>query len=119
MSRIARVEAWPANAPLEAAYLMATGTVPGISRTIVRVTTEDGVVGLGESASPADADELRGELGQSLVGRETDVVRDDLSRVPLPTPTHRTDGQVVIHTPHTGVEIALWDIAAREAGVPL
>jgi glucarate dehydratase len=119
MSRIARVEAWPANAPLEATYLMATGTVPGISRTIVRVTTDDGVVGLGESASPADAHLLLNELGTSYVGRETDVLRDELAQALLPTPEHRTDGQVVIHRPETGVEIALWDIAAREAGLPL
>jgi glucarate dehydratase len=119
MSRIARIEAWPANAPLEATYLMATGTVPGISRTIVRVTTEDGVVGLGESASPADADELLGELGDGFVGQETEFLRNQLSDVPLATPEHRHDGQVVIHKPETGVEIALWDIAAREAGVPL
>lgn len=119
MSRIARIEAWPANAPLEATYLMSTGTVPGISRTIVRVTTEDGVVGLGESASTSDADELLGELGRSFVGQATDALRDELARAPLPTPVHRGDGQVVIHRPETGVEIALWDIAAREAGVPL
>jgi glucarate dehydratase len=119
MSRIARIEAWPANAPLEATYLMSTGTVPGISRTIVRVTTDDGVVGLGESASTADADQLLGELGASFVGRDTDAVRDELAGAPLPTPTHRNDGQVVIHRPETGVEIALWDIAAREADVPL
>jgi glucarate dehydratase len=93
--------------------------VPGISRTIVRVTTEDGVVGLGESASPDDADELLGELGGRFVGREANVVRDQLSRRPLPRPEHRRDGQVVIDKPETGVEIALWDIAAREAGVPL
>jgi glucarate dehydratase len=119
MSRIARIEAWPANTPLEATYLMATGTVPGISRAIVRVTTEDGVVGLGESASPADADELLGELGARLIGRDTDDVRDELSGVPLERPEHRRDGQVVIKRPEAGVEIALWDIAAREAGVPL
>jgi len=119
MSRIARIEAWPANAALEATYLMSTGTVPGISRTIVRVTTEDGIVGLGESASTTDAEVLVGELGQAFVGRETDAVRDELSPVPLSRPEHRTDGQVVIHTPYTGLEIALWDIAAREAAVPL
>ena len=119
MSRIARVEAWPANAPLEATYLMATGTVPGISRTIVRVTTEDGVIGLGESASPHDAEALLGELVPRLVGRDTEAVRDELSRVSLAPPAHRHDGQVDIRRPETGVEIALWDIAAREAGVPL
>jgi len=119
VSRIARIEAWPANAPLEAPYLMSTGIVPGISRTIVRVTTGDGVVGLGESASTADAEELSGEYGQSFVGRETNAVREELAQGPLPTPVHRQDGQVVIHRPETGVEVALWDIAAREAGVAL
>jgi glucarate dehydratase len=119
MSRIARIEAWPANVPLEATYLMATGTVPGISRTIVRVTTDDGVVGLGESASPADAEKLLGELGNRFVGQETEVLRKRLAEVPLTTPDHRDDGQVVIDTPEAGVEIALWDIAAREAEVPL
>ncbi|CAN5169936.1 hypothetical protein BH09ACT13_BH09ACT13_15530 [soil metagenome] len=78
VSRIARIEAWPANVPLEATYLMAPGVVPGISRTVLRVTTEDGIQGLGESASPLDATELRGELGQGLVGRDSDEVRAEL-----------------------------------------
>ncbi|MBA3433499.1 MAG: mandelate racemase/muconate lactonizing enzyme family protein, partial [Actinobacteria bacterium] len=119
MSRIARVEAWPANAPLEAPYLMAPGTVPGISRTIVRVTTEDGVHGLGESASPLDAAELGGELGQAFVGRDTDEVRAELEPAEIAPPEHRTDAKVLIRNPRAGVEIALWDIAAREAGLPL
>jgi glucarate dehydratase len=119
MSRIARVEAWPANARLEAPYLMAPGTVPGITRTIVRATTEDGVVGLGESASPGDAAVLGGELGQRLVGRDTAEVRDDLDRAETATAMHRTDGKVIIRNPLAAIEIALWDVAAREAGVPL
>lgn len=119
VSRIARVEAWPANAPLEAPYLMAPGTVAGICRTIVRVTTEDGVVGLGESASPGDAAHVAGELGQSFVGRNTDDVRAELDPGELAMPDHRRDGKVLIDKPTTGIEIALWDIAAREAGKPL
>jgi glucarate dehydratase len=119
VSRIARVEAWPANAPLELPYLMAPGTVPGISRTVVRVTTEDGIQGLGESASPSDATELRGELGQRFVGRDTDEVRAELEPAEIAPPEHRTDAKVLIRNPIAGVEIALWDIAAREAGVPL
>ncbi|HET8968757.1 MAG TPA: mandelate racemase/muconate lactonizing enzyme family protein [Gaiellaceae bacterium] len=119
MSRIARIEAWPANAPLETPYLMAPGTVAGICRTIVRVTTEDGIVGLGESASPLDAVQVCNELGQRLVGRDTDEVRAELDPAELAVPSHRTDGKVLIDEPLTGIEIALWDIAAREAGVPL
>ena len=119
MSRIARVEAWPVNVPLEATYLMASGVVPGISRTVVKVTTDDGIVGLGEATSSADAEILGGELGQAFVGREAGDVLAELGRLESPPVEHRGDAQVVISSPLAGVEIALWDIAAREAGVPL
>ena len=119
MSRIARVEAWPVNVPLEAAYEMAPGFVCGIHRTIARVTTEDGVVGLGESAAPEDAGDLRGELGQKLVGLDTNALREELGRADRPAPNHRSDSKVLISNPLAAVEIALWDVAAREADVPL
>jgi glucarate dehydratase len=119
VSRIARVEAWPANAELEAPYSMAPGTVAGICRTIVRVTTDDGIVGLGESASPNDAARLRGELGQRLVGRDTREVSAALVSAESAAPMHRTDAKVLIDNPLTAIEVALWDIEAREAGVPL
>ena len=119
MSRIARVEAWPVNVPLEATYLMASGVVPGISRTIVRVTTDDGVAGLGEAASPSDAAALRGELGQTLLGRTTADVLAELGRLEPAPVEHRGDAQVLIRNPLAGVEIALWDISAREQDKPL
>jgi glucarate dehydratase len=119
MSRIARIDAWPVNVPLEATYLMASGVVPGISRTVVRVTTEDGAVGLGESTSPDDAAALLGELGQRFVGRDTDEVRGELGRIAPPSPEHRGDAKVLVHNPLAGVEIALWDVAARERNAPL
>ena len=119
VSRIARVEAWPVNVPLEAPYEMAPGIVRGIHRTVVRVTTEDGVVGLGETPAPEDATSVRGELGQALLGREADELRAELGSREALVPRHSGDGRVVIENPLTGVEIALWDIAAREASLPL
>jgi glucarate dehydratase len=119
MSRIARVEAWPVNVPLEAPYEMAPGYVAGIHRTVVRVTTEDGVVGLGEAADPEDAEVLRGEAGQRLVGRDAPEVLAALASFERPAADHRRDGKVLVANPLAGVEIALQDIAAREAGVPL
>jgi glucarate dehydratase len=119
VSRIARVEAWPVNVPLEAPYEMAPGDVAGIHRTVVRVTTDDGVVGLGEATAPGDAEMLRGEAGQRLVGRDVDEVLAALARFERPAAEHRRDGKVLVENPLAGVEIALHDIAAREAGVPL
>lgn len=107
------------NVPLETPYEMAPGYVAGIHRTVVRVTTSDGVVGLGEATSPDDAAVLRDELGQRLVGRESASVLEELSRTERPRPDHRLDAKVLIESPLAGVEIALWDIAAREVGVPL
>ena len=119
MSRIVRLEAWPVNVPLEAPYEMAPGWVAGIHRTVVRVTTEDGVVGLGEGASPDDAESLNGEIGRTLIGRDVDEVWAELGgRAPAPV-VHRRDSKVLVDNPFAGVEVALWDIRAREAGVPL
>jgi glucarate dehydratase len=119
VGRIARIEAWPVNVPLEAPYEMAPGWVAGIHRTVVRATTEDGVVGLGEATAPEDAEALSGEVGQRLVGRESDELLTELGRRERPPVEHRTDAKVLIRHPLAGVEIALWDVAARETGSPL
>jgi glucarate dehydratase len=119
VSRIASIEAWPVNVPLEAPYEMAPGIVAGIHRTVVRVTTADGVVGLGEAADPGDAVALRGELGQRLVGKEASTVLAELGRSERPPAEHRADSKVLVQNPLAGVEIALWDIEAREQGLPL
>jgi len=119
VSIVARIEAWPVNVPLEATYLMAPGCYPGMSRTVVRVTTADGVVGLGETPSPADAALLAGELGASFVGSDTGELRETLGRDAGPAAGQRVGASVITPNAAAGVEIALWDIAGREAGLPL
>jgi glucarate dehydratase len=119
VSRIAKVEAWPVNVPLEAPYDMAPGIVAGIHRTIVRVTTSDGIVGLGETPSPADATSLGCDLGPTFVGRDTSEALAALGRREPQPAEHRSDSKVLIDNPLAGIEIALWDIKAREDGVPL
>ena len=79
----------------------------------------DGVVGLGESASPADAAAVSDEFGQGLVGRDTGEVLAELGRASVGPAEHRRDGKVLVHNARAGIEIALWDVRAREAGVPL
>ena len=119
LSRIAKIEAWPVNVPLEVPYEMAPGIVAGIHRTVVRVTTDEGVVGLGETPSPDDATPLGCDLGPTFVGRDTAEALAALGRRERPAADHRTDSKVLIDNPLAGIELALWDIAAREASVPL
>ncbi len=118
-ARIARVEAWPVNVPLDAPYLFAPGTYWGMSRTVVRVTTADGVQGLGETPSPHDAAALRGELGEVVVGRAVAGLRDELGSAPGRVRTAGRGARSDAARALAGVEMALWDIEARMAGVPL
>ena len=107
------------NVPLEAPYEFAPGVYWGMSRTILRVTTSDGVVGLGETPSPYDAALLAGELGDRLAGRGVVELRAELGRASLRVRTARRGDEVDARRALVGVELALWDIGAREAGVPL
>jgi glucarate dehydratase len=118
-ARVARVEAWPVNVPLDAPYLFAPGTYRGMSRTVLRVTASDGVHGLGETPSPHDAALLRGELGERIVGRSAAELRGELGADAVGLRTAARGARVDPARALAGVEMALWDIAARVAGVPL
>ena len=117
--RIARIEAWPVNVPLDAPYLFAPGTYWGMSRTVLRVTSSDGVRGLGETPSPHDAAPLAGELGEALTGRGVAEFREELGREAGRTRTAQRGAAADRARALAGVEMALWDIAARTAGLPL
>ena len=59
------MRATPISIPLEGRYEWSCGHVAGFSRTIVEVEDSDGVVGLGESPSPADADAINTVLARA------------------------------------------------------
>ncbi len=118
-ARIATVEAWPVNVPLDAPYLFAPGTYWGMSRTVLRVTTADGLRGLGETPSPHDAAALHGPLGEAVVGRRVGELGAELGRVAGRMRTAQRGAAVDRARALAGVEMALWDIEARALGVPL
>jgi glucarate dehydratase len=107
------------NVPLDAPYLFAPGTYWGMSRTVLRVTTADGIGGLGETPSPYDATVLENALRETIVGRRVWELRTELGRAARPL---RTAGRAARMDPVralAGVEMALWDIEARAQAVPL
>ena len=107
------------NVPLDAPYLFAPGTYRGMSRTVLRITSSDGICGLGETPSPHDALALAGELGERLVGRRLPELRAELGRAAALMRTAQRGAPSDPARALAGVEMALWDIEARAHGVPL
>jgi gluconate/galactonate dehydratase len=85
--------------------------------TIVRVENDEGIVGLGEAfCAPALTTTIR-ELGTLLVGEDARQIEPLIRKLHLAT-AHVSNGGTVFHA-ISGIEAALWDLAARSLEVPL
>lgn len=120
--KIQRIEAVPVNVPLKDG--MATKTSHGEHATspyvIVRIHTDEGVVGLGEATvaprwsgetSPGSVAIIHGLIAEALMGEDPRCVtrlRGLLDRVVRLNPFTKA-----------AVEMALWDLAGKAAGVPV
>lgn len=107
--RISRIEAIEVTVPVEAPLRFAYGVHVAVTRTIVRLHTDDGLVGLGETA--ASAEQVR-TLGAPVVGQnpfDLDVIRNIISnrfywsRDPLVA---------------SGLEMACLDLMGKATGHP-
>lgn len=118
--KISRLEAIPVNVPLKPG--LTTKTAHGEHVTspyvILRVHTDEGIVGLGEATlsprwsgetSPGCVAAIDGLIAPALVGQDPTQI----------TRLRRTIDSVIRHNPFTkaAVEMALWDIAGKARGV--
>src|SRR5690349_17498853 len=67
--RIRSINSTPVNLPFMAPYRFAYGSTASLTKTIVEVTTDEGLVGLGEAADGDTAAQIE-QLGQRLVGAD-------------------------------------------------
>jgi glucarate dehydratase len=117
--RIRRIAATPVNLPLEAPYEWVFGYLPGFSVTIVTVETEDGIVGYGETPSPGAAAIIERMLAPALVGLDArDRAACEERALPAFAGVQSTADRARIAA-FGAIEMALRDIAAKAAGVPL
>jgi glucarate dehydratase len=113
MTTISSVRATPISIPLEAPYHWSCGFVAGFSRTIVEIETSDGILGLGESPSPADAALINEVLGPLLLGADPyDHVDCERRCVPSLRELRTITDASALHA-YTGIEIALWDVVGK------
>lgn len=118
--KIARVRAHPLRAVLPTAQQTSQGAWTAIEIVIVEIETDAGVVGFGEClarrGSPAYARFIEVVFAPLLIG-ETAQDRRRLWQKMRAVLTGRTGGMLIEAI--AGVDIALWDIAGKEAGVSI
>lgn len=127
MPTIARIDAFSFRVPLAAPITVAFGVFRDRPMVIVRVTDSDGVQGWGEVWSnwPAVGAEHRArmtaDLGQALIGKDTAdpaAIFDNFTRL-TEVLALQTGEPGPVASAIAGIDIALWDLAARRAGKPL
>ncbi len=118
MSTIASVRATAVNVPMVAPYRFSFGLLGSFTTTIVEVTDSDGVVGLGESPH-GDQVALVHELGARLVGLSPDALNEAEARCVPRTGFSLWDDAAAERRAFGALEMAIFDIRARRAGVPL
>lgn len=125
--RLARVEAYAYRVPIANPIKVAFGTFRDRRFVLIRVVDEDGMEGFGEAWCnwPSVGAEHRARLivdfGHRLIGREfasPDAAFHALS-TELETLVLQTGEVGPIAPALAGIDIALWDMVARRAGVPL
>lgn len=120
--RIARVTGWSIHLPYaEGSYRMAGDRVTtGMDAVVVRVVADDGTVGIGESGTVGVTFDAQHATGQ--VAGVTTLASAVLGTDPRsPQSVHRRMTAALTGHPYakSPIDIAVWDLAARSAGVPL
>jgi L-Ala-D/L-Glu epimerase / N-acetyl-D-glutamate racemase len=116
---ITRVESFPIHAPRAQTFTAAQATLTHSDFALIVVETDAGITGYGEVSSalfyyrlgPSHALDINAYLGPALVGQDP---------LMIPALVERMDRTLQgANQAKSGVEMALWDIAGKAAGLPL
>lgn len=118
--KIAALEFIPVSVPYTHREVSSLVNRDGVTDVIVKATTDTGIVGWGESCSGADVKSVLGALDAMtpfVIGRDpwhSERIRQEL--------WHRGIWSWRQHTAcftYPGIDMALWDICGKAAGLPL
>jgi len=118
--RIAKLESYLVNAKYVTPEVSAITSRDGITQTIVKLTTDDGIVGWGESPRTADAVHIESAISAMrpiVLGRdpwETEAVARDIDRFGMWNFQPMTR-----NIAFSGIDMAMWDICGKACGQPL
>ena len=113
--KIADLRATPVNIPLRAPYRFAYGSVASLTKTVVEVVTDEGVVGLGEIAA-GDGAAAALAFRDRLLGLDILDLNAAEARC-VPTARYSPWDDALAHRRvFGGIELALWDARGKAEG---
>ena len=117
--RIARITATPVRVPILRAGVMSRALRTHVSRTIVELETDTGLVGIGETRGEWSAAIIRDKFAKHVVGKDPwdgFAIRDACL---LPHIDHGFPELVMEHYAYAGIELALWDLRGKQTERPV
>src|SRR5215831_4090131 len=117
--QITRVEAFAIRAPRSRRFAAAQAVLTHSDFALVEIATDAGITGYGEVSSalcyyrlgPSHAYDINAYLGPALIGEDPRMI---------PALVERMDNVLRgARQAKSGVEMALWDIAGKAAGLPV
>lgn len=118
--RISSVETIPVNARYSTPEVSSITARSGITQLIIKITTDEGIVGWGESPRTSDALHIESSVRAMtplLIGRdpwETGAIARDIDRLGMWNFEAMTR-----NIAYSGIDMALWDICGKSCGQPL
>ncbi len=88
------------------------------SRTIVQVTSSDGIVGVGETRGIDAAAIIRERLAPELLNAPEDNLAELRSRVLPNVADHGKPEQLTDFKAYAAIDMALWDMLGKRTGLP-
>jgi glucarate dehydratase len=116
--KIRQITALPVNIPFRAPYRFSYGSIASLTKTVIELVTEDGVVGLGECADGNRAADVIA-AGERLIGLDIRDIHAAEARI-VPAMRYTPWGNVTAaRRVFGGIEMAMWDARGKTEGVPL
>ncbi len=116
--KIRSITALPVNISFHAPYRFSYGAIASLTKTVIRLETEDGVTGLGECADGDRAADVN-TAGQRLIGHDLRDITTAEAKL-VPGMRYTPWGNVVAaRRVFGGIEMAMWDARGKTEGVPL
>ncbi|HEY6918748.1 MAG TPA: mandelate racemase/muconate lactonizing enzyme family protein [Tabrizicola sp.] len=116
--QIRQITALPVNIPFRAPYRFSYGSIASLTKTVIELVTEDGVVGLGECADGNRAADVIA-AGEKLIGLDIRDIHAAEAKI-VPAMRYTPWGNVTAaRRVLGGIEMAMWDARGKTEGLPL